>query len=147
MAAPLETSERQTLLGSLSRWYQYWLKRRTALAELQHYSSAELDRLGRDAGVGGNDLRVLAGKWPDSADLLTRRVEALGLDAREITREDPQTMRDLQRVCTVCASKSECEHDLARQTKNPDWQDYCPNAATFTALDPEVPKKPDEKAN
>jgi Family of unknown function (DUF6455) len=148
MAASAQTSERQTLLGHLGRWCQSWLKRRTALAELQHYSLPELERLGRDAGVGGNDLRVLAGKWPDSANLLTRRLVDLGLDATEIARADPQTMRDLQRVCTICASKGECEHDLARHADGSDWQEYCPNAATFDALRSDPQKKdPDEKAN
>jgi hypothetical protein len=145
MAASAQTSERQTLLGHLGRWCQSWFKRRAALAELDRYSLPELERLGRDAGVGGNDLRVLAGKWPDSANLLTRRIAELGLNATEISRADPQTMRDLQRVCTICASKGECEHDLARHENTSDWQEYCPNAETFDALRSEPPKDPDDK--
>jgi hypothetical protein len=56
------------------------------------------------------------------------------LDRREITHADPQVMRDLQRVCTVCGSKRRCEHDLVNNPSDLVWQKYCPNATTLLAL-------------
>src|SRR6516165_10680203 len=43
------------------------------------------------------------------------------LDRMEITHADPQVMRDLQRVCTVCGSKRRCEHDFAKNPSDPAW--------------------------
>jgi hypothetical protein len=39
-------------------------------------------------------------------------------------------MRDLQRVCTLCASKRRCASDKEKQS-DVDWQSYCPNAITL----------------
>ena len=88
----------------------------------------------RDVGVSGADLSILAGKWPDAADLLYWRMNEIKLDRREITQADPQVMRDLQRVCTVCGSKRRCEHALANNSSDPAWQKYCPNTMTLLAL-------------
>jgi hypothetical protein len=90
--------------------------------------------LARDVGVSGTDLSILAGKWPDAADLLYCRMNEINLDRGEITQTDLQVMRDLQRVCTVCGSKRKCEHELAKKPSDPAWQEYCPNAATLLAL-------------
>jgi hypothetical protein len=74
-----------------------------------------MERIARDVGVSGADLSILAGKWPDAADPLYWRMNEIKLDRKEITHADPQVMRDLQRVCTVCASKRRCEHELRKQ--------------------------------
>jgi hypothetical protein len=85
-------------------------------------------------GVSRAELCILAGKWPDSLDLLSRRMQELRLDAAEISRVEPQVIRDLQRTCSLCANKRRCRHDLADQWSHPRWQDYCPNTATLLAL-------------
>jgi hypothetical protein len=82
--------------------------------------------------VSGAELRVLAGKWPD--DLLSRRLKQVELDAAEIVRSEPEVVRDLQRVCTVCGSKRKCDHDLANRRSDSAWVKYCPNATTLDAL-------------
>jgi hypothetical protein len=43
-------------------------------------------------------------------------------------------LRDLQRACSLCASKRRCKRDLARKSTDPGWQQYCPNASTLHAL-------------
>jgi hypothetical protein len=93
-----------------------------------------MERIARDVGVSGADLSILAGKWPDAADLLYWRMNEIKLDRMEITQADAQVMRDLQRVCTVCGSKRRCEHGLATNPSDPAWQKYCPNATTLSAL-------------
>jgi len=104
------------------------------MADLGRCSPAEMERIARDVGVSGADLSILAGKWPDAADPLYWRMNEIKLDRKEITHADPQVMRDLQRVCTVCASKRRCEHELANNPSDPAWKKYCPNATTLAAL-------------
>ena len=121
--------------GRIGHWWMRWRTHWTALADLVQHSPAELERIARDVGVSAHELHVLAGKWPEAADPITRRAGALGLDAGEIGRKDPLVMRDLQRVCSLCGSEHECEHDLARDPNDPRWRGYCPNAVTFDALE------------
>jgi hypothetical protein len=104
------------------------------MADLDCCGPAEAERIARDVGVSGADLSILAGKWPDAADLLYWRMNEIKLDRKEITQAEPQVMRDLQRVCTVCGSKRRCEHELAKNPSDPAWQKYCPNATTLSAL-------------
>ena len=97
----------------------------------------ETERIAHDMGVSASELRTLAGKWPDSAALLNRRLAALKLDPAEIGRTEPRVLSDLQRVCTMCRDERKCRHDLAHDPYNPAWRDYCPNVVTLDALDAE----------
>ena len=134
MSHSVQTSERPSFVRRLAHWWQRWNGRRRAMADLNSCGSAEMERIARDVGVGGADLSILAGKWPDAADLLYWRMNEIKLDRMEITHADPQVMRDLQRVCTICGSKRRCEHQLANNPSDPAWQKYCPNATTLLAL-------------
>jgi hypothetical protein len=71
----------------------------------------------------------------ESADLLSRRMDALDLDESEVARVERATFQDLQRVCSMCDCKKRCARDLARDAADSVWKDYCPNARTLTALD------------
>jgi hypothetical protein len=104
------------------------------VAALDGCGPSETARIARDLGVGGPELRVLAGKWPDSSDLLSRRMKEIKLDGATTARIEREVFRDLQRVCTLCASKRKCQHDLARNPADPAWREYCPNATTLAAL-------------
>jgi hypothetical protein len=117
----------------LSRWWQNWRSRRAAIAELNRCGT-DVERLAADVGVSAAELSTLAGKWPGAAELLGRRMAQLKLDESGIRSKEPQVLRDLQRVCTMCASKGRCEHDLANNPADPVWQAYCPNALTLGAL-------------
>jgi hypothetical protein len=129
-----ETSEPPAFVYRFARWWRNWNGRRRAMLDLDCCGSAEVERIARDVGVSGADLAVLAGKWPDAADLLYLRMKEVHLDRKEITQLEPEVMRDLQRVCTVCGSKRRCEHELAKNPSDPAWQRYCPNATTLSAL-------------
>jgi hypothetical protein len=118
----------------LVRWWHDWIKRRSAMAQLGCCDRAEVARIAHDVGISSEELYTLSGKWPDSADLLLRRLDESKLDAAEIKKVEPQVMRDLQRVCTLCASKRKCSHDLATKPSDPAWQTYCPNTTTLKAL-------------
>jgi Family of unknown function (DUF6455) len=134
MSRSAQTSERPGFVRRLTHWWQSFNGRRRTMADLDRCGSAEAERIAHDVGVSGADLSILAGKWPDAADLLYWRMNEIKLDRMEVTRADPQVMRDLQRVCTVCGSKRQCEHALANNPSDPAWKKYCPNATTLAAL-------------
>jgi hypothetical protein len=104
------------------------------VAALDGCGPSETARIARDLGVGGAEFRVLAGKWPDSSDLLSRRMRQSELDAAELARVEPQVVRDLERVCTLCASRRWCERDFSSERSSPAWEKYCPNTMTLRAL-------------
>lgn len=130
-----------TPFNALARWWRNWSSPRTGWVELACCGARETERIANDVGVSPSELRALAGKWPDSADLMKRRLAALDLDLAEITRTEPQVARDMQRVCTMCESGRECEHDLSRDPSDLGWRKYCPNAMTLDALAAERAKR------
>jgi hypothetical protein len=134
MSHSAQTGEGPGFVHRFAHWWRSWKGRRRAIVDLDDCGPAEVERIARDVGVSGADLSILAGKWPDAADLLYWRMNEINLDRMEITQADPQVMRDLQRVCTVCGSKRRCEHELANNPSDPAWQRYCPNATTLLAL-------------
>ncbi len=142
MALTAGADEHRPMFGRITDWLKRWRDRRAVLTALDRFGKAEVERMARDVGVGAGDLRVLAGKWPDGANLLSRRVAALGLDRADIGRIEPQVLRDLQRVCSICDNKRACEHDLDRDPASAAWRDYCANADTFAAVAGESPKEP-----
>jgi hypothetical protein len=121
-------------LTTAARWWRNWKVTRVGLQQLDRCGANEFQRIARDVGVSTTDLRALAGKWPDAAEPLNRRLAALALDPAEIKRSEPQVMPDLQRVCTLCTRGRECEHDLADDPADPVWREYCPNVMTLDAL-------------
>jgi hypothetical protein len=134
MSRSAQPRERPGFVRRLAQWWRSRNGGRRTMADLDYCGPAEAERIARDVGVSGADLSILAGKWPDAADLLYWRMNEIKLDRMEVTRADPQVMRDLQRVCTVCGSKRRCEHELAKNPSDPAWQKYCPNATTLSAL-------------
>jgi hypothetical protein len=123
--------------NAVSRWWRNWRAARSSMAMLDACGAEETERIAHDMGVSASELRTLAGKWPDSAALLNRRLAALQLDPVEIGRSEGRVLSDLQRVCTMCEVDRKCRHDLADDPSNPVWRDYCPNVATLDALDVE----------
>jgi|SRR6266545_678718 len=131
----------KTPLNAVARWWRNWMTTRANMASLDCCGAEEAGRIAHDVGVTASELRALAGKWPDSAKLLNRRLAALALDPAEIGRTERRVLSDLQRVCTMCANGRECEHDLARNPSDPVWREYCPNVMTLDALGAERAKQ------
>jgi hypothetical protein len=96
---------------------------------------AEIERIARDVRMTPAELRAMANRGPEAAELLLERMAALDLEPAEVAQVGPETFRDLQRVCSLCESKRRCVRDLAHDAAAPQWQDYCPNAQTLMALD------------
>ena len=110
-----------------------WVRGGRAL-ELSCVGETEVARIARDVGMTVAELRLAATQGSAAADLLFERMGALDLDPEEVFKIAPETLRDLQRTCTLCESKRRCARDLARDAEMPVWKDYCPNAETLTAL-------------
>jgi len=122
--------------AAVAQWCRDWIARGSG-GELRAFDEAEIGEMARDAGLSAGEFRELARLGPQSAELLSRRLAALDLDEKEVGLAEPQTLHDLQRVCTLCQSHGRCRYDLARDAGDPVWKSYCPNAATLEALDAE----------
>lgn len=136
----MQVSSRQirpSIAAAIAQWWRSWRGNRAGAAELRDFGPEELRRLASDIGVAPEDVRPLAGKWPDSADLLTRRMTALQLDPTVIAQLHPAVSNDLKRLCSLCVSKGRCEHDLVSGATDSNWQEYCPNTTTLKALNAE----------
>ncbi len=73
---------RPSLLQRLACWWRDWSER-AMTAELDCRGPAETARIARGMDAGGTDeLRVLAGKWPDALDPLSRRMWQIERDGR-----------------------------------------------------------------
>jgi hypothetical protein len=82
----------------------------------------EVERIAPDLSLTADELRALARKGVDSALLLYRRMADLGLDRAEVAHAQPKVMRDLQKLCTICDSKTRCERDFARGADPSAWR-------------------------
>jgi hypothetical protein len=135
----------KSLLTVTGIWWRNWRAARANAERLERCGADEVRRIAGDLGVSTHELRALAGKWPDAAESLGRRLAALGLAPAEIRRSEPRVMQDLQRVCSLCTETRECRHDLAARPSAPAWRGYCPNVATLDVLAAE--REPAGKAN
>ena len=134
MSLSTATQQQQTATGWFARHWRDWKRRRGTAGELAAFENSDRERLAHDIGVSRADFCILAGKWPDASALLSQRLEQLKLNPARILDAEPQVMRDLQRVCSLCASKRKCKHDFAMNPASLAWRDFCPNAHTLSAL-------------
>jgi uncharacterized protein YjiS (DUF1127 family) len=123
-------------LVNILEWWRRWRRTRNGLAEL-HRLRTGVELLARDVNLSPWDLRAVIAKWPDGDDLLRRRLATLPLDPELFSSAQFGALRDLERVCTLCGSKSPCKHDLAKNASSAGWRNYCPNVETLDALQSE----------
>jgi hypothetical protein len=113
------------------------MKARVTRAEIEGLGDSEMSRVAQDVNLSVPELRTMAGKWPDAADLLSQRLAALELDTARVGTATPGVLRDMQRVCSSCSEKSHCGHEIDQDPSSPEWRDYCPNVETLEALETE----------
>jgi len=119
-------------LSSVKNWVGDYLRRRAAAYELS--DEAEVERMAHDLGMSTWELRVLAAKGPQAAELLDTRMAELGLGQPDLEAVGPETTRDLQRSCALCKDHQRCREDLDTHDTSDAWTHYCPNALTLQAM-------------
>ena len=77
---------------------------------------------------------MLVRQGPHAADELPRLLKSLGIDEADLARTQPLVLRDMERVCAMCASKRQCDRDLAAGTSAEHYEEYCLNAPTIDSL-------------
>ncbi|HEX2724404.1 MAG TPA: DUF6455 family protein [Beijerinckiaceae bacterium] len=120
-------------LGRIQQWWSAAAKWEALVRELEN-AGEDGARILQELRLNGGDLHHLMVASTDNALLLSRMMAALGLDAEEVARELPAIMRDLERACAACGSKSRCRHDLDSGDAPARSADYCPNKPTLSAL-------------
>jgi hypothetical protein len=124
----------ERVLNSVADWvnnYRYTFGQASGLGRCD---SDQVMEIANDLGVTPAELRALSAKGPGSADLLLKMLVALGVDPKALSDKEPLVMRDLQRLCTTCADKGRCSHELADGTAAAHFHEFCPNAFTLDAL-------------
>jgi hypothetical protein len=116
--------------GFVARLRAWWQR----LGELDSLDRHERDRIAADLGVTVHDLEDLAARGPRAAELLHRRLTALGLSRVDVEHMGNHLMRDLERTCSCCEHKRTCEHDLSSRPDDPTWKSYCPNATSLESV-------------
>jgi hypothetical protein len=128
---PIESTYLSPIKG-LMRW---WRDHRALDFRFdEQYEPRETERIAEDVGISPAELRAVARFGPQAAAPLFDRMLALNIDRSEVSRTEPLTLRDMQRVGKLCHKQKVCARDLRRDAGEPAWQDYCPKAATLLAM-------------
>ncbi|BAC45762.1 blr0497 [Bradyrhizobium diazoefficiens USDA 110] len=112
-----------------------WLKHRREMNEMRQLDRADFDRIASDLRIAPDDLEELVRHGKHAADELPKMLEQLGISAEGLGRAQPLLLRDMERVCSLCGHKGQCDRDLADGTAAENYHGYCGNAATLESLD------------
>ena len=86
-----------------------WLKHRRELREMREMDATNFGRIASELRMSSADLEALA-------------------------RTEPLVLRDMERVCSLCNHKRQCDRDLAAGTAAAHYEQYCGNAPTIDGL-------------
>ena len=86
-----------------------WLNHRRELGEIRQLDRTDFDRIAGDLRISSNDLDQLVRQGPHAADELPKMLKALGIDEADLARTEPLVLRDMERVCTLCRHKRQCD--------------------------------------
>ena len=132
------TLDKYSLLQSVTSTIGNWVRNRKLPRQdrrcFDQLSDFEVARMARDAGLSAHELRCIAQLRPDAAQLLSRRMSVQNLDVDMVSETDMNLMRDMQRLCSTCDIKRQCERDLIVRPDSPAWRQYCPNECTLMEL-------------
>ncbi len=112
-----------------------WLKHRRELNELRQLDRSDFDRIANDLRVAPDDLEELVRHGHHAADELPKMLEQLGISEERLAQTQPLLLRDMERVCSLCQHKAQCDRDLADGSAPENYHGYCGNAATMESLD------------
>ena len=111
-----------------------WLKHRRELSEIRQMDRTDFDRIAGDLRISTGDLDRLVHRGPHAADELPQLLKALGIDKARLAETEPLLLRDMERVCSLCSQKRQCDRDLAAGTSAEHYEEYCLNAPTIEGL-------------
>jgi hypothetical protein len=124
-------------MGALSRLTDRidgWRRQRAAFRELEEIGPDGRVALSRDVGVSADALSRLVARGLESGAGLPRLMRALGLDPERVAKVGRAVARDMEVVCSECRSSSRCARDLDAVRAHLEYEAYCPNAETLSAL-------------
>lgn len=124
----------QTVFNSIADWVGRYRQNFGLNNQFGQCTPDEVMRVAKDLKLTPTELKELASKGPNAADLLLKMLSALHVDRKALENSDPNVMQDLQRLCTTCGAKKRCERELADGTAVDHFQEFCPNAFTLDAL-------------
>jgi hypothetical protein len=118
-----------------------WFIHRRAIHEIEEFcgnSATEFSRIAHDLGVTADTLDAFVRKGPHAADQLPKLLKELGISEANLAKAHPQLLLDMQRVCAFCEQKGVCNKDLVLHTVKKNYEKYCENAQTITAVKGEL---------
>jgi transcriptional regulator with XRE-family HTH domain len=115
-----------------------WLKHRRELREMREMDAANFSQIASDLRMSSADLEALVRQGSHAADELPKMLAALGIDQDDLARTEPLVLRDMERVCSMCINKRQCDRDLAAGTSAAHYEEYCANAPTIDGLSQQV---------
>lgn len=122
------------VVETLVNTFNDWLKHRRELSEIRQLNTVEFDRIASELRVSPTDLNELVRQGPHAADELPKLLKLLGIEEEDLAHTQPLVLRDMERVCALCAHKSQCDRDLDDGTLAEHYEGYCPNAPTIDVL-------------
>ena len=123
------------IVQDLIESFANWLKHHREMNEMRRLDRGDFDRIASDLRIAPDDLEDLIRHGHHAADELPKMLEQLGINAEALGRAQPLLLRDMERVCSLCDHKGQCDRDLADGTAAENYHGYCGNAATLESLD------------
>jgi hypothetical protein len=111
-----------------------WLRHRRELSEMRRLDRTDFNRIASDLRIAPDDLEDLVRHGRHAADELPKLLEQLGISAERLGQAQPLLLRDMERVCSLCHHKGQCDRDLAGGTAAENYHGYCGNASTLESL-------------
>lgn len=122
------------LIDKPARALRRWWRTRAAVAELRRLPDSERARMLNETGLTEYDIDHLVADHPGPGTLLPARLAEAGIDAGYLAASEPDTLRDMQRVCSRCQDWKQCEADFERSGATGLHDAYCPNTPTIDGL-------------
>ena len=119
-----------TMLKRVQDLFSRQVKRMRDLQELSQLDGRDFV----DLGLCYSDARALASGAGDVRDRIQAMTARLGLDYASVMEPHWRAV-DIARNCANCRERRACRRYLAGHGPRSDYRDFCPNAATFAALD------------
>lgn len=118
-----------------------WLGHQRERAAIGLSQPDTFDALAKDLGVSLSELSYLINAAPDPLQL-PDMLKALGIDEAALRRAQPALLRAMEEACAQCAVLGRCRYAFARDAAATEYEQFCPNAASLSALRAGVPPVP-----